>query len=216
MTAGPALPPPVLTAQALATGGWQGGGTPLTGWQPAFANPAATLNATLTKDGRHVGVFIAYYQQQNYERKLISSENVLVKSDDKEWAQLGRDVRQIALAGQSVTVRGGSLRRQLASIGAEPLRLRVWHWYWIDGQIIASDHLGKLRLALARLAGRGDASAAIFVYAPEPGGDAVLADYLAHAGGGIAAVLQGAAVPPAPTLGAGGTPNNPPAPTFTK
>ncbi|MDP2171340.1 MAG: exosortase A [Rhodocyclaceae bacterium] len=215
MAAGPALPPPVLTAQALATGGWQGVETPLTGWQPAFANPSATLNATLTKDGRHVGVFIAYYQQQNYERKLISSENMLVTSSDKEWALVGRDVRQIALAGQSVTVRGGSLRSQLASIGAEPLRLKVWHWYWIDGQIIASDHLGKLRLALARLSGRGDASAAIFVYAPEPDGESALADYLAHAGGGIAAVLHGA-VPPAPTLGAGGAPNNSPAPTFTK
>ena len=214
MDSGPPPPPPALTTQALATGGWQIVETPLTNWQPAFANPAATLNATLVKDGRHVGVFIAYYQQQSYERKLISSENVLVKSSDKEWAQLGRDARQIALAGQSVTVRDGSLRSQLASIGAEPLRLRVWHWYWIDGRVVSSDALGKLRLALARLSGRGDASAAVFVYAPEPGGDAVLADYLAHAGGGIAAVLHGAAVPPAPTFSAGGTSNNPPAPTL--
>ncbi|MDP2195746.1 MAG: hypothetical protein Q8J72_07135 [Rhodocyclaceae bacterium] len=46
----------------------------------------------------------------------------------------------------------------------------------------------------------GDDSAAIFVYAPEPGGDAVLTDYLASAGGGIATVLNGAAVQPAPTF----------------
>ncbi|MDI6745938.1 MAG: exosortase A [Rhodocyclaceae bacterium] len=213
MAAGPALPPPVLIAEPLASGGWQRVESPQTAWQPAFANPSATLNVTLAKEGRHVGVFIAYYQQQNYQRKLISSENMLVTSSDKEWAQVGRDVRQIKLAGQDEAVRSGSLRNQLVSIGAEPLRLKVWHWYWIDGQIIASDHLGKLRLALARLSGRGDTSAAVFVYAPEPDGETALADYLAHAGGGIAAVLHGA-VPPAPTLGAGGTPNNQPAPTL--
>lgn len=199
MDTGPALPPPALAAQALAINGWQIVDAPLADWQPAFANPSATANVVLGKGEQRVGVFIAYYRQQSYGRKLISSENVLVKSGDKDWAQVGREARQISLAGQNATVRSGSLRSNLASMGAEPFRLKVWHWYWIDGRVVTSDHLGKAWLALARLSGRGDASAAVFVYAPEPDGEAALADYLSGAGGGIAAVLAGA-VPPAPTF----------------
>ncbi len=196
MDSGPALPPPVLAAESLAGGGWQLAAEPLADWQPAFANPTATLNATLVKDDRRVGVFIAYYRQQNYERKLISSSNALVQSSDKAWAQVAAGSRPVELAGQSFAARTGLLRFNAASLGAEPPRYKVWHWYWIDGRFMASDHLGKLRLALAKLMGRGDASAAVFVYAQEPAGDAVLGDYLAHAGGGIARLLEQAATAP--------------------
>ncbi len=166
-----------------------------------------------------MGVFIAYYQQQNYERKLISSGNALVTSGDKAWAQVGRDIRQATLGGQPITVRSGSLRSNLASVGAESFRLKVWHWYWIDGRIVTNDYLGKLWIVFSRLSGRGDNSAAVFIYAQEPDGEAALSDYLAGAGGGIAAVLAGA-VPPASNSGAVPPASNsgavPPAPTFTK
>jgi len=55
---------------------------PLASWKPAFNNPTAELNATLADGNRRVGVYFAYYRQQNYERKLISSDNVLVSSKD--------------------------------------------------------------------------------------------------------------------------------------
>ncbi len=193
LESGPLLPPPVLAAEPLATSGWQIVETRLSDWQPAFANPSATMNAVLAKGDRRVGVFIAYYRQQNYDRKVISSSNVLVQSGDKSWAQVGRDARQITLAGQALYVNSGSLRSNLVSVGAEPFRLRVWHWYWIGGRLITSDHFGKLWLALSRLMGQGDDSAAIFVYAPEPDGEAALADYLSTGGGSISTVLDQAA-----------------------
>ncbi|MDP1652047.1 MAG: exosortase A [Rhodocyclaceae bacterium] len=199
MDSGPELPPPVLASKMLATDGWQIVDESLTDWQPAFANPSATTNVVLARGEQRVGVFIAWYRQQNYERKLISSANALVKSEDKAWVQVGRDVRQVKLSGQSVTVRVGSLHSSAYSLGAEPKRLRVWHWYWIDGRPITSDHLGKLRLAFSRLSGQVDDSAAVFVYAQEPDGESALTDYLAGAGGGIAAVLN-SAVSPAPTF----------------
>lgn len=195
MDSGPALPPPVLTAESLAGGGWRMAAEPVADWQPAFANPSATLSAAFVRDDRRVGVFIAYYRQQNYERKLISSSNALVQSSDRAWAQVAAGGRQVEFAGQSFGARTAILRTSAASLGAEPPRFRVWHWYWIDGRFMASDHLGKLRLALAKLLGRGDASAAVFIYAPEPEGDAALGDYLAHAGDGIARLLEQAAVP---------------------
>ncbi|MDP2809131.1 MAG: exosortase A [Rhodocyclaceae bacterium] len=191
--AGLELPPPVLASEPLAADGWQIVAEPIADWKPAFANPSATSNVVLAKGERRVGVFIAWYRQQNYARKLISSDNVLVKSEDKAWAQIGRDARQIVLAGQPVAVRGGGLRSNLAGIGAEPLRLKVWHWYWVGGHLTTSDHLGKAWLALSRLTGRGDDSAAVFIYAPEPDAEAALSDYLSGAGGGIATVLGQAA-----------------------
>lgn len=195
LDSGPELPQPTLSAQLLAQDGWELADGTLADWQPAFANPSGTLNAVLAKDGRRVGVFIAYYRQQGYERKLISSQNELVKSNDKSWAQVGRGSHDATLVGQSVSLRTGTLRNNLSSIGAEPERYRVWHWYWIDGRIVTSDHLGKLRLAVSRLSGQGDESAAVFLYAQEPDSDAVLTDFLASAGGGIANLLEQAAVP---------------------
>jgi len=199
MNAGPELSPPVLSADRLATGGWQPTTTPPAAWQPAFANPSATLHAGLEKDGSRIGVFIAWYRQQNYERKLISSQNELVKSKDKAWAQVGSGVVTASLGGQAVALRAGTLRSNLAGLGAEPQRLRVWYGYWIDGRMITSDHLGKLLLALARLRGRGDDAAAVFVYAVEPEADRAVADYLASAGDGIVTLLN-EAVASAPTL----------------
>lgn len=198
MNAGPEQPPPVLLADRLATAEWQLAATLPADWQPAFANPSATLNAGLEKDGRRIGVFIAYYRQQNYERKLISSENVLVKSNDKAWAQVGGGAVTAQLAGQAVALRTGTLRSNLTGLGAEPQRLRVWYGYWIGGRMVTSDHLGKLWLALSRLSGRGDDSAAVFVYAVEPDADQAIADYLASAGAGITTMLNNA-VSSAPT-----------------
>jgi exosortase A len=189
---GPKLPPPTLETQTLGRNEWQLTGDALTEWRPAFTNPSATMNATLVKGEQRVGVFISWYQQQGYDHKLISSENVLARSNDQVWAQVGRDVARATLSGQAVTVRSSVLRDATSAMGVEPFKLRVWHWYWIGGRIVTSDHLGKLWLAMDRLMGRGDNSAAVFVYAQEDypgGGEAALANYLEQAGDGIIATL---------------------------
>jgi exosortase A len=191
LDSGPELPPPMLSPASLAQGGWEVSDGALADWQPAFANPSGTLNAVLIKGERRVGVFVAYYRQQGYDRKLISSQNELVKSNDKSWAQVTRGSQDVVLAGQPVTVRSGTLRSTLASLGAEPDRYQVRHWYWIGGRIVTSDHLGKLWLALDRLTGRGEDSAAVFVFAQEPDATTTLSEYLAEAGAGIRAMLEG-------------------------
>ena len=150
------------------------------------------MNVTLADGNRRVGVYIAYYRQQNYERKLISSDNVLVRTTDKDWAQFGRGARSITLDAQPVTVRSGQLR---GNAGAAEQHLVAWHWYWINGRVTASDYLGKAWLAFSRLTGQGDDSAAVVLYAPEdqPGGaEGALEAFVAGGGSGIAAVLADA------------------------
>ncbi|MFZ3223716.1 MAG: exosortase-associated EpsI family protein, partial [Rugosibacter sp.] len=57
-----------------------------------------------------------------------------------------------------------AILQQQSALGSSPMQFRVVHWYWIDGQYVSNDHLGKLWLAWAKLRGRGDDAAAIFVY----------------------------------------------------
>ncbi|MBK7768791.1 MAG: EpsI family protein [Sulfuritalea sp.] len=110
LKSGGPLPPPRLDPQLLAIGGWQVADERSVQWKPAFNNASAELNATLADGNRRVGVYIAYYRQQNYERKLISSDNVLVRISDKDWAQVARGARTITFDAQAVTVRSGRLR----------------------------------------------------------------------------------------------------------
>lgn len=183
---------PTLSMQALATGGWVQDAEVLSTWQPAFANPSATEIASFSQGMQRVGVQINYYRHQGYDRKLISSENALVKSGDENWFQVERGTHAVTLAGQSLVVQSTQLKQQSA-LTTEPVRLRIWQWYWIDGQLTSSDPLGKLWLALARLRGHGDDSAAVFIYAREesPGGaDAVLKKFLAEAGPALGTALE--------------------------
>lgn len=182
--------PAALEIGRLAVADWQLVEEPLSDWRPAFQNPSATLNVRLEKSGRSVGIFIAYYRQQGFERKLISSDNVVVRSDDKDWALVDRTIRPVHLGRDGITLRETVLRNQPANVGAEPQRIKVLHGYWIDGNMETSDALGKIRLAWLRLTGHGDDSAAVFVYAQEPDAAATLTQYLAEAGAGIRAVVE--------------------------
>ena len=189
---GAPLPPPRLSPQAIAVGGWQVIDERSVQWKPAFNNPSAEMNVTLAEGNRRVGVYIAYYRQQNYERKLVSSDNALVRSGDKDWTQVERSTRSITLDGDAVTVRSGRLR---ANAVAGERRLVAWHWYWINGRVTASDYAGKAWLAFSKLTGQGDDSAVVVLYAPEDrsgGAEGTLEAFVATGGKGIAAVLADA------------------------
>jgi exosortase A len=191
--------PTVLATEKLAQSGWEITDTPPVVWAPAFVNPSATAHIGLQQGEHRIGVFIAWYRQQNKQMKLIGSQNEVVKSEDKIWAPVERGTVRASLSGREHELRSTTLRHSEARVGAEALRLKVWHWYWIDGRIVTSDMRGKLLLALARLRAHPDDSAAVFVYAVEPAADAAVAAYLSSAGAGLSALLE-AAVLPAPTF----------------
>ncbi|HTJ96308.1 MAG TPA: exosortase A [Rhodocyclaceae bacterium] len=159
---------PQLQTELLGSnGGWQLDAQASHEWKPAFVNPSAELQAMFRNGQQRVGVYIAYYRQQDYSRKLISSENMLVRSADPVWAQVGRGSRELSSMGvRTATLRSGDLN------GTTERRLAVWQWYWIDGHKTASDLKGKLYTTLAKLQGHGDDAAVIILFAPEnqPGG----------------------------------------------
>jgi exosortase A len=181
---------PVFPDLARLEDGWQAAGGSLAPewkewkewkkWKPAYANPSAEHNQVYSARGRTVGLYVGYYRQQNRERKLVSSENVLVRSNDRVWARVASGAVDLRIAGRPVRARSAELRAGGVDGGWQ--RLVVREFFWIGGHLTASGVKAKLWTALALLRGRGDDSAVIILYAPKEqagGGDAALAAFAA-------------------------------------
>jgi EpsI family protein len=156
-----------LEAPAKLADGWQLRQEPLTTWVPAYQNPSAQTTATYTRDGRAVGVYVGYYRNQDYQRKLVSSDNVLVKGKDPSWETV-RGFGSVTPGGDLPTMRTAEVRAasSLLSSGVSE-RLAVWQVYWVNGRFTASDHVAKAYSAAYRLLGQGDESAVVIFFTPK-------------------------------------------------
>jgi exosortase A len=156
---------PSLGGPADLAGAW----TPverITEWTPAFQSPSAEFQQTYATGNRTVGLYIAYYRHQSAERKLVSSQNLLVASRDHVWAQVGEQVRVADLPDRKLSLRTTQLRG-LALPSRPEQRLVAWRFYWVGGVLTSSDAWAKVAGAWQRLIGRGDDGAALVIYAPE-------------------------------------------------
>lgn len=182
------LPPKTSQLEPLGSiAGWPAAKEPLADWSPKFDNASAVLQSTFGTDERLAGLYIAYYRNQDYSHKMVSSNNVLVRSDDSMWARVAGGSRQITFAQQSISVRSAELRSTDSS------RLVVWQWYWVNGYLTSSDYTAKAYTAFSRLIGQGDDSAVIIVYAPKEqagGGEEALDAFIAAAAPEIQSVLR--------------------------
>jgi EpsI family protein len=147
-------------AEIAGANGWTT--VPRTGvsWAPKYVGHRATLHQRFAKDGRSVGLYIAYYRAQHQGAELVNSQNVLVSTRDTTSKEIGSGTTTVRWAGREFTAGTVELERQGE-------KLRAWHWYWIDGWLTSNDYVAKTLLALAKISGRGDDAAAIVVYAPE-------------------------------------------------
>jgi exosortase A len=176
---------PVLSLAAPE--GWEA--VPIRGidFRPTFGDPSAELHTEFRQGEQRVVVFVAYYRNQNYDRKLVSSENTLVKPGDPVWAPAARRPRQIRLGDQEITVSTTELRN------TSDFRILSWQWYWINGHLTTSDYAAKAYTAVTRLMGQGDDSAVVVLYAPKEqpgGGEAAMEAFVRVAGGAIDAALR--------------------------
>jgi EpsI family protein len=170
-----------LSAPTTLAPGWQAVQPNVADFKPAFQTPSAEINHSYTSQGRVVGLYLGYYRHQNYSRKLVSSDNVLVVSQDPRWALVSSGRRVLNLDDKPVGVRTAELRGRVLAEKANEGRLLVWQMYWINGRVTASDYLAKAYGAFYRLLGRGDDSAVIIISTPKDqagGGDAVLDSFL--------------------------------------
>ena len=184
---------PQLSAPVALSSGWAASPAPVAVFQPDFQNPSAQFNTTYTQGNQSVGVYVAYYRLQDYRRKLVSSENVLVKTKDAPWTQVARGTRAVSLGDQTISWRTAELRGSTVPGQSNDERLVAWQIYWVNGTLTASDTLAKAYGALYRLLGRGDDSAAIVVYAPKGQageGDATLAAFMQANGPALQTLLE--------------------------
>lgn len=160
----------VKLAPVATTGSWQSAASPID-WRPRFANPSAELHTAYSNPEGWVGLYIAYYQNQTYERKLVTSTNVLVTSNDPLWQIVTSGAAKITLGGSKQPVREAELLHKQSSADN---RYTVWQWYWINGHLTNSDIKAKWLTAWAMLTGHGDDSAVVVIYAPKATADSAL------------------------------------------
>lgn len=152
---------PVVTNMA-ATAPWQARPQHGSAWVPAFVNPSAEAARSFRDAGGHVvDLSISYYRQQSRDRKLVSSSNVLVTSNDERWAQVQGGSHSVTLRGQPLVVQTATLRDRSAGLTSGGQRLRVWRFYWVGDAFTASDVRAKLQGALQLLQGQGDDAAIV-------------------------------------------------------
>jgi len=178
---------------AATSGGWTLQEQALTDWKPAFQNPSTEVNAVFARDGNRVGLYLGYYRNQNYGRKLVSSENMLVKYKDSQWARVASGSIQTDFIKPAQTLRTAELRGAGLDQHGNSTQLVVWQIYWVNGWLTASDHVAKAYSAFSRLFGQGDESAVIILYAPKEqagGGEAVLQRFAQDNAEMIAATLR--------------------------
>jgi len=145
---------------------WVRGAKDTIGFKPIFENPSAELNQVYVKGGSNVGVYVGYYRNQSYDRKLVTSTNVLVRSNSGAWSQIDQGAVSADFGGGAKTVRFAELRRMGAASAGAPERLLVWQIYWIHGRLTSNDYLAKVYSAVYQLLGRGDDSAVLVLYTP--------------------------------------------------
>jgi EpsI family protein len=205
--------PPLLLARqaaqpaaALATlalpeqlaGGWAASPPSLPDWQPSFQNPNLSVQREYSRNGEAVGVHVAWFQDQRVDRKLVSSENMLVTSQDLRWNQISTGQAQTAGVDGVASVRTVSLLGAATTLASAKPRLRVWQLYWVGDRFTRSDLLAKLYQALQVMRGHGDGGAVVLLYTAEDGTDAAdarLTGFLSSGAGTLDGLLRAMRTP---------------------
>ena len=139
-----------------AGGRWQPGSGSLAEWSPRFLNPSARTTQLYADGTKRVELYIGYYRNQRQSAELITSQNVLVHSNDKVWGKVSEAKRALTVGADEI----GLIETHVRS---HATRLLVWHWYWIDGQYTVNPYWAKVLQAKSQLLGRGDDGAVIVV-----------------------------------------------------
>ena len=175
---------------------WQKANATVIHYKPHFAGTSAEVERTYSGADRVVGVYLGYYRDQDYSRKLVSSNNVLVTSNDTHWSMVSQSDASAKLDGKPVTLRSVHLRPLSGAVATLPERLLAWQVYWINGRWTSNDYLAKVYSAVFQLMGRGDDSAVLVVYTASDRTDAAdraLGAFLADNHEAIDAALRAAA-----------------------
>lgn len=178
---------PVQLAQVTPATGWNFVPRGLASWEPVFQQPSATFEGSFVRGNQAVGLYIAYYRDQDASRKLVSSSNVLVRSTDNVWRRVASgSTGEIMVGDLPVTMTTAEL------VHGSVEKLVAWKFYWVDGRLTASDYLAKLYTAMGRLRNGRDDAAVVVVYVRADNAKSaapLLQSFVREQGGAIIAAL---------------------------
>ena len=142
--------------------GWMPSSAAIANWKPHYSGYSADLSQTFQKDDRVVGLYLAYFRNQEKGHELVTSGNVLVTKLDWKW-------KEMATGSDSVDWTGTRAPVYRAEISGPDITLDVYRLYWVNGTVTSSDYVAKALIAWSKLRGRGDDSALILIYSPQVG-----------------------------------------------
>jgi exosortase A len=132
--------------------------------RPTFVGASAELAQVYGEGPSAVTLHVAYYRNQGYGRKLTSSDNYLLSSDDRRWNRTASGQRSVQAGDRRVDfTRHELLGGRLAGATARE-RLDVRQVLWAGGRFTTSPHVATLLSVAGRLTGQGDDAAALTIY----------------------------------------------------
>ena len=133
-------------------------------WKPRYQGQVAELSQTFYDNESPVGMYVAYYVDQEKGRELVTSSNLLVARDDWKWREVDQGTARAQWKRSAATYERSTLRGAATTI-------ETWQIFWIAGHATSSPYLAKMWLAWSKLTGRGDDSALVVFYTPASMGD---------------------------------------------
>ena len=132
---------------------------------PTSVGAAALASRVYQVRGATVTVHIAYFRQQGYRAKLASSENVLIRSDDKAWNRLsGRQIAAEVEGLGSQRMRSTELITGGTGAAAGRRRVEARELFWSGGRFTTSAQWATALGVFGRLTGQGDDGAIVTIY----------------------------------------------------
>jgi EpsI family protein len=134
--------------------------------EPDFLKPSFMVTGAYSVRGSAVWVHVAYYRQQRFGSKLVSSQNVLAPSTSEKWQFAGRGMvstqhRDTALEWRRTELLGG----HVSASSIQRTRAEVRQVYWVNERFTGSDMRASLLGLWGKLVGQGDEGAMVTIYA---------------------------------------------------
>jgi EpsI family protein len=141
--------------------------------RPVYPGASVQAEQALVGGGGRVWLSVSHYANQDAQRQMVSSVNMLVPSTDSPWNLVSSQVVTLGADAAVPAVRAHQLAAGDATAAfGQQNRLRVWQFYWVDGQPVQGDVQAKLRQAWRQLRGQGSAATAVVIYTDDDGSDA--------------------------------------------
>ncbi len=137
-------------------------------YEPVAEAAAATQTTRLRSPDGDLFVHLAYYRAQTYGAKMTSSNNVFVRSGDKDWSRQGLVDATVPYQGQALRLRGASLASGPVGVLTGRRMLQVRQVFWVGGRFTADPRWATVYTLMSRLAGQGDDGAIVTLYIEGP------------------------------------------------